>query len=101
MNAVNSSGELLTDSIPTAASCSMTLGVRPAVTIAVCSLAMMCFGVPAGARKPYHKLASCPGTVSPTVGRFGNALERFAPAVAIMRSLPVFACGVTLGPLPK
>jgi hypothetical protein len=30
-----------------------------------------------------------PGSVSPTVGKSGSDLERFSPAVAMSRSLPV------------
>lgn len=57
MNAAKPEGESPTDSAQTAATRSLSSGLRIAFAISALSLSMTGFGVPAGARKPYHEPA--------------------------------------------
>ena len=42
-----------------------------------CTIAMTSFGVPTGAKSPYHGVAPKPGSVSPMVGTLGIDGMRF------------------------
>ena len=73
---------------PRSASRALILGsARPAL-ISLLSLSTISAGVAFGAPMPDQKLASKPGTNSPTVGMSGSASERVAAVTASARSLP-------------
>src|SRR4029453_698374 len=76
MSLPKSAGEPLRPGPPPSASRAFFFGAERAALISLWSLSTISAGVFAGAPRPYHVLASKPGTKSPTGGRPGNASER-------------------------
>src|SRR5581483_12130368 len=71
---------------------------RPSL-IALFNMLTISAGVPFGAARPYHWLASIPGTSSPSVGRFGSAADRTALVTARPFSLPARMYPIAAGML--
>src|SRR6266436_2385771 len=95
MNWLNSSGEPPTKSEPISASRCVMSGNLSTLSISLFNLAMMYLGTAAGARTPYHAVASKFGTPdSLTVGTSGSSVERFALVIASARSLLLFTSAI-------
>src|SRR5256885_16305372 len=86
---------------PNSTSLALTLLSQRAALISLLSLAMISFGVLAGAPAPCQPLASYPGINSATAGTSGSASERVEVVTATARSLPDLMCSIEDGTLPK
>jgi hypothetical protein len=69
--------------------------------MASASLSTIGGGVAAGKATPCHDIAWNPGTVSAMAGISGAVNQRSGDVTAIARTRPAFACGSTVGMLPK
>src|SRR5262245_64543726 len=96
MNLPNPAGDSAKTSPPSARRVLIVGSARPAL-ISLLSFSMISAGVPFGAPTPNQKLASYPGTNSPTVGTSGNASERVALVIASGRTLPALVYPIELG----
>src|SRR3984893_12429410 len=81
-NAANASGESGAGSAPTAVSEETTMGISRMRFTSAASLSTIGLGVPAGANRPCHAVASYPGRVSPMVGHRGVGAQRRRVATA-------------------
>src|SRR5262249_35736188 len=97
--AANCSGVSPTTSEPVSSTCFLTSGALYALTISRCRVCITGWGVPAGAKRPFHTIASTPGRpASAVVGTSGSSARRDGPATASARSFPDLMCAtITCG----
>ena len=101
MNLANSAGVLPLGIAPCASSRSFIAGVASAFAVSCWTRLTMSIGVPAGASRPNHELASKPfrRPASATVGTPGSACEVCELVTANAFSLPDLMCGMAEGRL--
>src|SRR5262245_56623511 len=97
MNVLKSADEPAITVPPKLASCALILGSASPALISRFSLSMIGAGVLRGAARPFHVLASEPGTISPTVGTSGRISDRVAVLTASACSLPVLTYSIEDG----